>query len=225
MNRALFWPFVLPYVAYVAIAYVPTDVLARPWNYGLRILVCGALLVWGRSRYGSLRGPRNLWGSLAVGGVVGLAGTGLWVLLAGALTDPYAGDAWTPAAFWMRAAASVLVVPLFEELLMRGYVLRFAVQWGVARRAGADDPFGVALDGDVRDVSPGALSLFALAVSSAAFAVGHMPFEMPAALVYGALMAGLWRLRGDLASCVAAHAATNLTLALHIRATGAWGFW
>ncbi|MGQ0614100.1 MAG: CPBP family glutamic-type intramembrane protease [Planctomycetaceae bacterium] len=224
-NRSLALPFLLPYVAYVAVASIPADWLGREANYGIRILLAGAALAWGWRRIGPLRGPRSPLLSVATGAGVGLLGTVLWILL----LLPFVtreGDAWAARAFWLRFAAAGLLVPLFEELAMRGYVLRVAVQWGEARRAGSADPLADALERrSLRDLAPGAATLFAVTVSTLLFALGHNPREMPAAVVYGLLMAGLWITRKDLLSCIAAHAATNLSLALYARSSASWGLW
>jgi membrane protease YdiL (CAAX protease family) len=224
-NYSLLFTYVLPYFLYVGALSVPAEVLARPWAYALATAASGAALAWGWRWYVPLRGPRPPLASVAAGLAAGVAGTALWV----ALKEPfYAADgaAWTPAAFWARVVASGSVVAVFEELLFRGLILRGAVEWDAARRAGSRDPLGQALhDSSPLDVAPGAWTPSALAVSSIAFAAGHLPGEWPAALAYGLLMAGLWVWRGDLLSCVVAHGTTNVTLALWVRHTGAWSLW
>ncbi len=224
-NRSLALPFLLPYLAYVAVASIPGDWLAREANYGLRILLAGAALAWGWRRIGPLRGPRSPLLSVAIGTGAGLVGTVLWILL----LLPFVareGAPWGASAFWLRFAAAGLLVPVFEELAMRGYVLRVAVQWGEARRAGSADPLAEALERrSLRDLAPGAATTFAVLVSTLVFALGHNLREIPAALVYGLLMAGLWITRKDLLSCIAAHAATNIALAVYVRSSGSWGLW
>jgi len=39
------------------------------------------------------------------------------------------------------------------------------------------------------------------------------------------LMCALWIARGDLVSCISAHAVTNAALAVFARASGEWGNW
>ena len=98
--------------------------------------------------------------------------------------------------------------------------------WERARAAKSAAPFGDALDrARLGDVAPGAWSLLAVAVSSALFAAGHHPAEWLAALAYGGLMSALWIARGDLVSCISAHAITNAALALWVRASGEWMYW
>jgi len=224
-NYSLLFTYVLPYFLYVAALSIPERLVSKPWAYGVAIASSGAALAWGWRWYVPLRGPRSPVVSVLVGLGAGVLGTLLWVVL----KQPFfasGGPPWTPAAFWMRVAASSTVVALFEELLFRGLVLRGAVQWDEARRSGAPDPLGEALhERSAFDVAPGAWTPRAVAVSTIAFAAGHRPGEWPAALVYGLLMAGLWGRRGDLLGCVVAHGTTNLTLALWVHHTGQWSLW
>jgi membrane protease YdiL (CAAX protease family) len=115
---------------------------------------------------------------------------------------------------------------VIEEQLLRGYVLRLLLQWQSER---ADAPTGAlrrALDQrSLFSVPPGGWSALAVVGSSVAFALGHRVVEWPAALAYGLLMAALWIVRGDLLSCVVAHAVTNLALALVAAGSGRWELW
>jgi hypothetical protein len=77
----------------------------------------------------------------------------------------------------------------------------------------------------VTELEPGAWTPLAVGLSSVIFALGHSPAEYLAGVAYGLLMAGLWIVRRDLVSCIAAHAVTNLVLAAYVRASGSWGLW
>jgi hypothetical protein len=223
-NRRLALPFLLPYALYVALASVPASWLGREANYAARLVAAGVALAWAWRQLRPFTGPRAPLVSVAVGAAVGLLGTVVWIVLLRPFVGP--GDPWGDTAFWLRFVAAGALVPVFEEVAMRGYVLRFLVQWQDARRARAGDPFGEAWENrSIRDVAPGASTAAALLLSSAVFALGHAPAEMPAAFAYGALMAALWIVRKDLLSCIAAHATTNIALALWVRATDAWGYW
>ena len=128
-----------------------------------------------------------------------------------------------------RATADRLVATIkratTEGLLMRGYVLRLLLQWQEERRDRAEAFAEVWERRSVHEVLAGAASPLAVLGSSAVFALGHAPAAWPAAALYGLLMAGLWIVRKDLLSCVAAHATTNLCLALWVRASGHWNLW
>lgn len=224
-NRQLIVPYILPYFAYVGIASVPVSVLSREANYGLRIVVVGMLLLWARRWYFSLSGPRPASASVGWGIVAGIAGAAVWV----ALLAPFVssgGAGWSPLAFWLRFAAAGALVPVFEEMMMRGFVFRLALQWDLERRKGNDDALQDVLDNRSLDsVRPGEWSWAAVLVSTAVFAAGHGMAEWPAAVAYGLLMCGLWAWRGDLVSCIAAHAASNVALALFVLGTGQWQYW
>ncbi len=225
-NRDALGAYLLPYFAYLGPGLLPAGMLSPPMDYGLRIVATAAALAWGWRRFPRLTGPGSPVASVGVGVAAGLAGTLLWV----ALKQPFVAatvPAWGEAAWAARLAASGLVVPVFEELAMRGLVLRLVLQWQEARAAGAEKPFEEALDRrSVKDVAPGAWSPLAVAVSTLAFMAMHDPAtEWPAAAAYGALMAGLWIVRRDLLSCIVAHGVTNVVLACYVRATGAWALW
>jgi membrane protease YdiL (CAAX protease family) len=224
-NYSLLFVYVLPYFLYVFSLMLPERLVPKPWSYALAMAASGAALAWGWRWYVPLRGPRSLAGSIAAGLAAGTAGTALWVILKAPFYEP-GGEPWAPALFWMRLLASTAVVPVFEEVLFRGFVLRGAVQWDRRRSTGSKDPLGEALHRDnVGEVEPGAWTPLALVLSSLAFAAGHQFGEWPAAFAYGLLMAGLWVWRSDLVAPVVAHATTNFTLALWVRHFGQWGVW
>lgn len=225
-NASLLVPYALPLVLYVGIGSIPPEWgLARDANYGARLLATAAALVWAWRRYLPLRGPRSAAGSIALGAATGVVGTLIWIALK-APFYPDGGEAWSQGAFLLRLVASGSVVAVFEELLFRGFLLRATVQWQEERRAEAADPLENTLWRRSVDEAPaGAWTPLAVVVSTLAFAAGHGVREYPAALAFGLLMAALSIGRRDLLSCVVAHAVTNFTLALYVRATGQWALW
>jgi len=224
-NWAVLFQYVLPYFAYVGVLSLPESAVPKPIAYALATIASGAALAWGWRWLLPLRGPGAPAASVAAGILAGVVGTALWIAIKAPFYDA-GGEPWAPAAFWARVVASSTVVPVFEELLFRGWLLLGAVQWDELRRAGAKDPLGDALhERSVRDVAPGSWTPAAVAVSTLAFAAGHAPGEWPAAIAYGLLMVGLWVARKDLLSCVVAHATTNATLALWAWRTGQWAVW
>ena len=223
--RALLARYALPYFVYVGLGSV-IDGRAEPLAlYGARAVGVVAALVWGMRAWLPLRGPRGVLGSAAVGAVAGLAGTALWISLASPFA-PADAPPWGDSAWLSRALVATTLPPLVEEPLMRGFVFGLVLLVEQARRAGSAAPIAAAFDrGSLRAIAPGEWSVAAIAVSSAAFAAGHAPAEWLAASAYGLLMCGLWIARGDLVSCVSAHAVTNAALAVYVRATGSWALW
>lgn len=218
-------PYAAPYIAYVALGAFADARTHAELIYAARLVAAGGALAFCWRDYLPLRGPRSPWASLALGALAGLAGAALWV----ALRAPFAAaaaPAWSDSAWAARALGAALLPPFVEELLFRGWVLRTLLLFQGARAAGSAAPFADALERSaLADVAPGAWSALAVALSSALFAAGHLPAEWPAAFAYGVAMCALWIARGDLVSCISAHAVTNAALALWVRASGQWGSW
>lgn len=225
-NRQLLLPYAAPYLAYVGIASLPATFLAPHYSYALRLILVPVIMIWGWRWYCSLKGPRSASGSFLVGTVAGLLGLVIWIALLAPFVQAEETAPWTPTGFALRLCSAVLLVPVFEELMMRGYVFRLSHQWHEARTAGDPEPLLTALDNrSINDVPPGAWSWPAVIVSTVAFTSGHAMAEWPAAVAYGLLMAWLWITRKDLIACITAHAVTNLGLALFVYTTGNWHFW
>ncbi len=223
--RAQLLPYALPYLVYVALGSL-FDARTQPLLLqGGRALAVGAALVWGMRAWHPLRGPRSVAGSIALGAAAGLLGVVLWIALlapfAPAGAEPFDDTAWLA-----RLLAATALAPLVEEPLLRGWLFGLVLLFERARAAGSQAPFADAFErGTLAEIAPGQWSWLAIAVTSAFFALGHAPHEWLAAVAYGALMCGLWIARGDLVSCVSAHAVTNAALAVHVRATGSWALW
>ena len=103
----------------------------------------------------------------------------------------------------LRGLGLVVVVPIVEELFLRGFLLRFVIReqfWTV--------PFG-------------SLTL-ASAATCACYAVGSHPAEAAAAVVWFAAMTGIAYATRKPIDCILAHAATNLALGAYVLATGNW---
>jgi len=101
----------------------------------------------------------------------------------------------------------VVVVPLVEEIFWRGFLLRFVIDEHFERV-----PFGK-------------FNWLSFAVVTVAFTFSHSRPDWPAAFITGALYNVVAYHTQSLASCVLAHAVTNLLLGLWIMQTQQWGFW
>jgi CAAX prenyl protease-like protein len=189
------------------------------------LLIVPGLLIWAWRWYKPLSGDKSAVVSIVAGILAGVAGTVLWILL---ITPFIQSDAvaWENPAFSLRLAASTLMVPVFEELLMRGYVFFFVLQWDQERRKGTKAAFDVTLhDASINDVRTVYWNVPAIIISTVMFTLGHQVAEWPAAIAYGLLMAFLFLLRKDLLSCVVAHGITNLCLGIYVLRSGNWQYW
>lgn len=249
-NRDLLLPYAIPYLAYVAIVSLGQDRLSRQIIYILEICIVPGLLYWAWKWYVPFTGPKKMTGSIIWGIIFGLAGLVIWCVLLAPFID-IAGEPWDFSAFILRLIAASLIVPVFEEVFIRGYVLRAALQWDQNRKNKpiilslvqtfseiiktvlflrknnqVDSPLSQTLDVDnIADVSPGAWSVMAVGISTFAFAAGHLPSQWLASVAYSLLISILWVMRKDLLSCMVAHGITNLALGGYVYFSGNWGFW
>jgi len=183
------------------------------WIYPLQTIVCGALLLWFWRDY-EFSTPRQIVLALLIGVVV----CGLWIApqqffgfearRVGFDVDVFRDQ---PALYWstvsLRFLRLVVVVPLIEEIFWRGFLLRYLVN----ERFSAV-PFGT-------------FSWISFAVVTLAFGFSHSRADWVVAIVTGALYNIVAYRSKSLASCVIAHATTNLLLGAWIMATKQWGFW
>jgi CAAX prenyl protease-like protein len=183
------------------------------WLYSAQTIICGALLVWFWREY-EFRAARGLLFSAGVA----LLAFGLWIApqeflgfpprLVGFNPDVFSGQ---PAAYWttiiFRFLRLVVVVPLVEEIFWRGFLLRYFV----------NEKFHA--------VPFGTFSWLSFAAVTVGFGFAHTQADWIVAFLAGALFNCAAYRTKSLASCVLAHALTNLLLGLWIMKTGQWGFW
>ncbi len=226
LNRDLLLPYGIPYLAYVGIASLSQDRIPVEISYALKIIIVPLLLYWAWKWYAPVLGPEKPLGSIIYGIVFGIAGLVVWCVLMSPFIE-IKGEPWGNLEFFLRMFAAALIVPVFEEYFIRGYIFRAALQWDQNRH---NSSISLALsetldNNSIDDVKPGAWSVMAVVISSVAFTAGHLPVEWPAAMAYSVLISVLWIIRKDLLSCMVAHGVTNLALAVYVYYSGNWGFW
>jgi hypothetical protein len=183
------------------------------WIFPLQTLCCGAVLIWFWRRYEFHRLARLAF-VIAIAVVVFL----LWISPQaffgfaprneGFNPNTFAAQ---PAAYWATVAFRflrlVVVVPLVEEIFWRGFLLRYFI----------NEQFD--------EVPFGTFSWFSFVLVAIGFALAHSSADWVAAAITGALYNFVAYRTRSLASCVVAHAVTNLLLGLWIMRTHEWGFW
>jgi CAAX prenyl protease-like protein len=166
----------------------------------------------------------DIWGVLAgiVGGALWISicnlqiektvldGVGLaWILPERSGFDPFrqlTDDNWRWVFLLFRFSLLVGVVPIVEELFLRGWLVRFVEnqEWySVALSA-------VGLPG---------------CVAAAIYGVATHPSEAVAAVVWFSFVSALMIRTGKFWNCVVAHGITNLILGIYIVTWGQWHMW
>jgi hypothetical protein len=189
--------------------------LASPeyWIYPAQTISCGALLLWFWREYQFCAARRIVFAA-----AVALMVFALWISPQALLGFASRLDGFNPeilsgqpAAYWttiaLRFVRLVVVVPLVEEIFWRGFLLRYFI------------------NEEFYTVPVGTFSWLSFAVVTVGFGFGHSPADRIAALITGMLYNCVAYRTKSLASCVLAHALTNLFLGLWIMKTRQWGFW
>jgi CAAX prenyl protease-like protein len=102
-----------------------------------------------------------------------------------------------------RAVGLVVIVPIAEELFLRGFLMRYAIEehfWHV--------PFG--------------RLTFASAAACLLYAAASHPAEAVAAVGWFAIVSGIAAATRKPIDCILCHAATNLALGGYVVVTGEW---
>jgi CAAX prenyl protease-like protein len=229
------WPFILPLAVYLVVGFFQpswdaegnTGVGLFLTVYALGLGLTVAAVVAGR-RYIASQFPWTGVTWLAV--IVGIGGAAVWIGLcqsgwmeslwaivgidAAALGarshfDPTTieGDSMRLGVIALRLLGLVLVVPLAEELFVRGWLVRFCER------------------SDFATVSLDRIRGWRLLVPSIYGALTHPLSESLAAVVWFGLVTWLMVRTGRFWDCVAAHALTNLALGIYVLAAGQWHLW
>jgi len=187
--------YLAPMVVAIAAVMLSGSASRQEWVGDLfKLLGVGLVVLLYRREYlGLLRGA-SFWGP-----VFGLLGLALWM----GLYNGEPTERWDLTFLWPRIAGFVLVTPLAEELLFRGFLMR--------RMAASEF--------EQLDV-PG-LGPWPILLSSLAFGALHE--QWIAASLCGLLFALAYRMRGRLADAVVAHMLVNLGLVIVALMTGDWG--
>jgi uncharacterized protein len=196
------------------------------WVYPLQCLIIGALLIAWRRHY-----SLQPWAGGGIAVSFAFIGIGVWVWPSTLYVEgqpewwEWLGitprtEGFTPhvfaahsSAWWLtvfaRFVRMVLIVPLVEELLWRGFLMRY-VQAG-------DKPW--------HTVPFGRHDWRAYAIVTVAVTLIHQPSDYLAAFVWGSLMYLLAVRTRSLGACILMHAVGNLLLGIYTLRTEQWGFW
>lgn len=202
--------YLLPFLAILAAGMIARASSSgfETW-YALRLIAVLAALACGWRPLTRLDW-RFGWRGIGVGAAVFAfwLGASRLILIPHGMPAPLAAMPSWGRSLWIasRALTGVLLVPVAEELAYRGYLLR---------RLRAEDFESVAF---------GSVGWVSLLVTALAFGVLHGPLWLPgiaAGIAYGLVLMRT----GRMGEAVAAHATSNLLIAIWVLAAGQWQLW
>lgn len=226
IRRPDWLPYVLPMAVFLAMtsleAYLPkveqgTDPKLYALAYGIKVIVVTLAMIACRTAWSDLL-PRPSALSLAISVLAGLTVAALWVKIPSPPIPFLTGDAarvgFDPGTLApplryvflaFRFFGLVIMVPIFEELFWRSFLMRWVI------------------DQDFKKLAVGTVTPLAALITSGLFALAH-PEWLPA-LITGLIWAGLlWKTR-SISACVISHMVANLGLGIYVMATESWVYW
>ncbi len=218
------WPYLLPYVGFLIAVEIArrTPEAWAPAMLVFKPAVPALLLVWFwlRGEYAELRGYRIDGGSV-LDVLVGLASAALWMLPflyfdsvrewfgvdPSAGLDPFMlGEEGVLAVLGLRLVGYAVVTPLFEELFIRSFVMRYADVYPDK--------------GDFRDQPIARFTVRSFWTSVVVFTMGHLSWEWPVALLWVMATNAWFYRRGHLGSVIVVHAVANASILVFVAVFG-----
>ncbi len=186
-----------------------------PILYPVQILAVSLALIFYWSDYDELRMRAVEWAHFLAALAIGTGTFLLWIHLDfgfATLGEPVVYDPsplaphWFYAFIFIRLLGASIVVPVFEELFWRSFIIRYII-----------DPE------DFTRVRIGAFTGSSFLISAALFGLEHHLWlaGIATGLFYNLL---LYRTR-HIFYCIVAHSITNFLLGVYVLATGYWQFW
>lgn len=199
-----------------------------PVVYSVKLALTMAVLAAAWPAYRQFTGRPSAWGP-----VVGVVGAAIWIGLCklhlegplfslvglGQWADQNQRSAFNPFDHWpdapgiawlflsIRFLGLGAIVPLIEELFLRGFLMRFVI------------------DADWWKVPFGTLTPLAVAAGTLVPILMHPLSEALAVAAWFTLVTVLMFKTRSLWDCVVAHAVTNLLLGIYVVASGDWFLW
>jgi exosortase E/protease (VPEID-CTERM system) len=203
--------YLLPFLAILAAGMMAGAASGRfEWLYPMRVLAAAAALWYFRDRYRSLDW-RVGWPAVALGALVFVIWIGFEPLVGSGRAGEPSALAQAPHAAriaWLafRVLGAVITVPIAEELAFRGFLLRRLVS------------------ADFESVGWRTFAWAPFLISSIAFGILHGDRWLVGTIA-GMIYACAMIRRGRIGEAAAAHAVTNVLLAVYVLFTGNWQLW
>lgn len=196
---------------------IPAGIMADNFTaimYPVKILSVTAALIFYWKSYDELNTKSltavNIFGAIITGILVFI----LWINMDWKFATMGTQEAYDPrglsektyyAFLAVRLAGAAIIVPIFEEIFWRSFVLRYII------------------DQDFMKIKIGAFTWMSFILSSLLFGSEHNLWL--AGIMAGVLYNLLLYRSKSIYACIIAHGVTNLLLGIYVIKTGSWQFW
>jgi uncharacterized protein len=207
-------PYILPFMLYVALSTIGTQFEYGNFvMYPLKTIVVGYSLYHFRKTYIELNTSQTI-AQIAISIIVGMivfliwiGPEGLYPLIGSSSFNPFLlPQKWMIyGSIFFRIAGASLIVPVFEELFWRSFLIRWIINQ------------------DFTQVAIGKFSALSFGLTVLFFGLEHDRWLVGifAGIVYNLLLYYFKNVR----LCVISHAVTNFCLGLYVLHTGQWSYW
>jgi len=207
-------PYVMPFAVYIVLSLIGSWFEHGGYfMYPVKTLAVAGTLWYFRESYDELRQAvtvkQAVWAGVigVIVFIIWIAPEGRYPLLGESEFNPFLFEnpIWVGFLIAFRLAGAVLVVPIFEELFWRSFLIRWIV------------------DQDFKKVPIGKFTWLSFAATVLFFGLEHHRWLV--GLAAGAIYNGLLYQQKQLWPCIIAHAVTNLALGAYVLLTQQWWFW
>jgi CAAX prenyl protease-like protein len=206
--------YIIPFAIFILLSFIcsqfPNGIY---YMYPVKTIVVGASLFIYRKNYSELFHKIKL-KSVIIAIIVGILVFIVWILpeglyptLGASEFNPYQFESQSFIIFLIvfRLIGAVIVVPVFEELFWRSFLIRWIINQ------------------DFKKVPIGKFTWLSFILTVIFFGIEHHRWLV--GLAAGAIYNGLLYQQKNLWPCIIAHGVTNLFLGAYVLMTQQWGFW
>lgn len=207
-------PYIIPYAIFIGFSLIGSQIENGVYFiYPIKTAAVAIVLFIYRKDYIELYqgiAIKSIFIALVVGAVVFITWIlpeGLYPTLGESQFDPFifSNKSWIIFLIFFRLIGAVLVVPIFEELFWRSFLIRWII------------------DQDFKKIPIGRFAWLSFILVTVFFGLEHHRWLV--GLAAGAIYNGLLYKQKNLWACIIAHAVTNLALGIYVITTQQWGYW
>jgi len=191
---------IIPFILYIIIPFMIKDQFL---SYILKIIIVGGILIFFWDKY-KIRWKTNYSFPIMAGLVIFI----VWVGLEGSYPLLGESSAYVPLSFAhviAKLVGMVLLAPVIEELFVRNYLHRFMINT------------------EYEKVKHGTFTWPAFLITTAFFGLAHSRWLV--GLITGVILNFVYYRQKNIGSCIVAHYAANLALAIFVLLTASWSLW